>query len=239
MRASSQHPFVDLTVIEDLRAAARRLIRRHRRAIVAGLLVLAALSAVTAIGADDAQGRQVVVATRSLPAGHALTDSDLATASVPALAVADDAATDGSSLIGRRIATPVSAREPLTPGRLIAATTGSPGAVITTVRLADPQVTDLLHTGDVVDVLAARSSGVPDLEAAAAGSSASPAPAMVIASGVRVVGIPRATGTGSGLWNDESGSPSGLILLEVEAATAARLAGAGAASRLSVTVRPQ
>jgi Flp pilus assembly protein CpaB len=239
MPSPPHRPGLDVVALDDLRAAARRLIRRHRRALVAGLLVLAALSSLNAVGGPSADTRAVVVAAADLPAGHALDDSDITVVDVPVDAVADDAHHDSTSLVGRRVATAVSAREPLTPARLIDATGASAGTVVSAIRLADPQVAELLSTGDVVDVLAARGTDLATADAESDAETTGSAAAQVVASAVRVIGIPQARGSsGSSLLGDTAAlESSGLVMLEVDAATAARLAGAAATSRLSVAVR--
>ncbi|MYT72708.1 MULTISPECIES: hypothetical protein [unclassified Streptomyces] len=88
------------------------------------------------------------------------------------------------------------------------------------VRIADAGAVRLLRPGDRVDVVAARADGVPGVR--------------VLASGARVVSVPRAAR--SGAPGDVAADGGALVVLSVERATATRLAGAGAASRLAVTV---
>ncbi|MFE7842107.1 hypothetical protein ACFU53_40450 [Streptomyces sp. NPDC057474] len=82
------------------------------------------------------------------------------------------------------------------------------------VRIADGATVRLLHPGDRVDVIAAEES--------ATGAGA----ARVVARGARVAKVPTASATESGA----------LVVLTVPRRTAARLAGAGATSRLAVTL---
>ncbi|QFR02661.1 hypothetical protein F9278_19600 [Streptomyces phaeolivaceus] len=83
------------------------------------------------------------------------------------------------------------------------------------VRIADGATVRLLRPGDRVDVIAAEES--------ATGAGA----ARVVARGARVAKVPTAVDTA------ESGA---LVVLTVPRRTAARLAGAGVASRLAVTL---
>ncbi|MCF1506251.1 hypothetical protein LZ604_01215 [Streptomyces glomeratus] len=78
------------------------------------------------------------------------------------------------------------------------------------VRIADGAAARLLRPGDRVDVIAADGGGS----------------ARVVAPGVRVIRVPDVEPTESGA----------LVVLSVPRATAARLAGAGATSRLAVTL---
>ncbi|MET7715217.1 RcpC/CpaB family pilus assembly protein [Streptomyces sp. NPDC005407] len=90
------------------------------------------------------------------------------------------------------------------------------------VRIADAATVRLLRPGDRVDVIAAANSP------AGQGSEA-----RVVASGARVAEVP-----GTREPSAEGSSPDGgaLVVLSVPRATAAALAGAGATSRLAVTV---
>lgn len=85
------------------------------------------------------------------------------------------------------------------------------------VRIADAATVRLLRPGDRVDVIAA--AGSPAGEASEA---------RVVASGARVAQVPMA--------REPVGDGGALVVLSVPRATAAALAGAGATSRLAVTV---
>ncbi|MDG5801925.1 hypothetical protein P9869_04490 [Streptomyces ossamyceticus] len=87
------------------------------------------------------------------------------------------------------------------------------GTVTAPVRIADGATVRLLRPGDRVDVIAAE-------------QSATGGEARVVARGARVTKVPAASATESGA----------LIVLSVPRSTAARLAGAGATSRLAVTL---
>ncbi|WP_078618057.1 MULTISPECIES: RcpC/CpaB family pilus assembly protein [unclassified Streptomyces] len=105
-------------------------------------------------------------------------------------------------------------------GRPRAATVTAP------VRIADAATVRLLRPGDRVDVIAADGGGA----------------ARVVASGARVTGVPEppgapgADGTRAGAGPVPAAEAGALIVLAVPRADAARLAGAGAAGRLAVTL---
>lgn len=87
------------------------------------------------------------------------------------------------------------------------------------IRIADGETVRLLRPGDRVDVIAAPApalsgGALPDAE--------------VVASGVRVAEVPRAV--------DQAQGDGALVVVSVPRALAAELAGAGARSRLAVTV---
>ncbi|MGP3772696.1 hypothetical protein ACTWJ8_17905 [Streptomyces sp. SDT5-1] len=92
------------------------------------------------------------------------------------------------------------------------------------VRIADAGAVRLLRPGDRVDVVAARADGGPGVR--------------VLASGARVASVPKPGPTlgQEGAVGETSAAGGALVVLTVGRATAARLAGAGAASRLAVTL---
>ncbi|WP_323187982.1 RcpC/CpaB family pilus assembly protein [Streptomyces sp. NBC_00237] len=86
------------------------------------------------------------------------------------------------------------------------------------VRIADAETVRLLRRGDRVDVIASANSP----------SGGRSSRAEVVAAGVRVTDVPK-----SGETSADGGA---LVVLSVPRATAAQLAGAGATSRLAVTL---
>jgi Flp pilus assembly protein CpaB len=163
---------------------------RWPRFVAAGLCLLLALaSAVRAPGAAAPQRTvPVVVAARSLPAGHVLVGRDLDVARWPPRLLPHGAATAVDRLLGARLAGPVGAREPVTAARMLGndLTAGLPaGMVATTVPLLDPGGADLVHAGDRVDLLA-----TPQLDLAAPDpSAAGPPKVSVAASRARVLAV--------------------------------------------------
>ncbi|MGY0485999.1 RcpC/CpaB family pilus assembly protein [Streptomyces sp. WG-D5] len=111
-------------------------------------------------------------------------------------------------------------------GRAAPAERAAPAAVTVSapVRIADAGAVRLLRPGDRVDVVAARADGRAGVR--------------VLASGARVASVPKPGPTlGQGAQIGETSAEGGaLVVLTVARATATRLAGAGAASRLAVTV---
>jgi Flp pilus assembly protein CpaB len=149
---------------------------RWPRLAAAGLCLLLALAtAVRAPGAPaPVRTVRVVVAARTLAAGHLLGARDLAVARWPARLRPGGTASALARLVGARLAGPLLAGEPITSSRLLGAglTAGlSPGVVATVVSLADPGSADLVHAGDQVDVLA---TPRPDLDVPAAAGTGPP-----------------------------------------------------------------
>jgi pilus assembly protein CpaB len=177
-------------------------------------LVLALRPSPAPPGAGTPDAVAVAVSAGDLPAGTVLTVDDLATAPYPPPAVPVGVVGDPEQLLGRTLAGSVRAREPITDARLVGPGVTSllpDGQVAAPVRLADLAVAALVHTGDRVDVLA----------------TAADAPtADVVAEGALVV---------AAIGTDDEGN-AGLLLLAVDAETAARLAAAATTATLTVTL---
>ncbi|WP_338699271.1 RcpC/CpaB family pilus assembly protein [Streptomyces sp. Q6] len=116
-------------------------------------------------------------------------------------------------------------RAPAPPGQRAR---GPAVTVSAPVRIADAGAVRLLRPGDRVDVVAGRTDGKPG--------------ARVLASGARVASVPKRAAAAEGLGETFDGGGEtpdlggALVVLRVERRTAARLAGAGATSRLAVTL---
>jgi pilus assembly protein CpaB len=158
----------------------------------------------------------VVVAATDLPPGTVLAGSDLSVARLPPEFLPAGVAAEPPELVGRVLASPVRAGEPVTDVRLVGAglTTLLPdGQVAAPVRLADLAVAALVRTGDRVDVLAT----APD-----AGT------AEIVAASALVLAVPRG----------EQDAAEGLLLLAVDGDTAARLAATATSATLTLSLPP-
>lgn len=129
-----------------------------RRLVAIGLVVLAGVFALRPAGAREAADVGVVVAARDLSPGTALSQADLSVRALPAASVPSGVLTSREVAVGRVLSSAVRAGEPLTDVRLVgpadtALTTGDPDAATVPVRLADPDVADLLRPGVRVDVV--------------------------------------------------------------------------------------
>jgi Flp pilus assembly protein CpaB len=140
----------------------RRGLRSVRRAVLLRRRPLAALCfglgiwlALRVVAGPPAPTTEVLVAARDLPAGLVLTDSDLverpfADGSEPSGLLGRPQAT------GRTLAAPLTAGEPVTDVRVVAAglLEGYPGLVAVPVRIPDAATVALLRVGDRIDLLA-------------------------------------------------------------------------------------
>lgn len=151
----------------------------HRRPLAAILATLAVLAGLQSLQPSDA-GSPVVVAARDLRSGHVITASDLDVVDFPATARPSNVLSRADA-VGRRVAGPVRAGEPMTDRRVIEPRDLSghgDDAVLTMVRLDDPSVVAGLRVGDRVDVVAS----VVDAET----------PTRVVARGATIAILPRA-----------------------------------------------
>jgi hypothetical protein len=138
-----------------------------RRVIAGGLVVLAGIAAVRSN--PDGDRAEVVVATRDLTPGIALTPDDVRIEKRLATTLPEGSQSDLGAVLGSTLAGPTRRGEMLTDVRLLgsrlAESTAGPGARIVPLHLADSALIDLVRAGDVVDVLAAPAAdsqpGVP------------------------------------------------------------------------------
>lgn len=201
-------------------------LRRLRRTLLARRRLLAAVAAAVAVAAGlqastapPGPTRPVLTAARDLPAGTVLTLGDLTRAAFTPQSVPTGVLTSARAALGRTIAAPVRAGEPITDVRLVAGSLldGYPGLVATPVRIGDPGAVGLLRVGDRVDVVAADPRGEED--------------ALLVASEAVVVALPREPDRVS------ASAPGGLVLLAVSEQAARDLATAGVARYLSLVLR--
>lgn len=199
------------------------VLRRAAAALLAVLALVLALRPAPAPAreAPDAGTVPVATAVRDLPSGTTLRTADLRVAAVPAGVAPRGRSPDAAPLTGRVLASPVRAGEPVTDVRLVGAGLASllaPGEVAAPVRLADLAVTAVVRAGDRVDVLA-----TPE---GAASAEVVAERALVLAAPGRPVNTSVSADDGS----------SGLLLLAVNPATAARLAAAAAGATVTVSL---
>lgn len=191
-----------------------------RRALAAGLVMLAAASALR----DDPGGGSVsvVVASRDLPPGSALTGGDVRIeqrrdADVPDGSVGRIDAAVGSTLTG-----PARRGEVLTDVRLLgsrlADAAAGPDARVVALPLADPALLDLLRAGDVIDIVAAPEAA----ETADAARVIATGAVVVLVSGERSGGIARQGGR--------------VVLVALPAPAAKTVAGAALVQAITVTL---
>ncbi len=135
----------------------RRVVRRQvlaRRRLLAALCTAGAVAAgLHAIAAPPPATVTVPIAADDLPAGTVLSEADLASTAFAAGSVPDGLAPDA---VGRTLASPVRAGEPITDVRLVGdgLAEAHPDLTAMPVRLPDPDAAALLEPGDRVDLVA-------------------------------------------------------------------------------------
>lgn len=199
--------------MSSLRDRLHRIRRTVRRVVLVRRRLLAALAAggavaagVHAVAAPPPPTVPVTVAVRDLPAGTELSVSDLTTGEFAPDAVPDGAA---RTTVGRTLAAPVRAGEPITDVRLVGPDLVAAHPELTTmpVRLPDPGAAALLEVGDRIDLLATDPQ---------AGST------RVVTTGALVLATPPAVGP------EPTGAlPGTVVVLGVPPATATAVADAG------------
>ena len=218
-----------------------------RRALITGVLAAAAVAAALDVLAPDPPPIvRVVAAARDLAGGAIVQPSDVRLAGLPPAAVPEGALTDRDGVTGRVLAGPVRRGEPLTDIRFV----GSPllagfgeGMVAAPVRLADPGIVAVLHSGDLVDILAARPPATADVADSpmSAMALADGGSATVVAAGVHVITVLTSSADPGGLLGAGAGSADSmdgtLVLIAATPQTAQRLAEASVMSSLSIVLR--
>ncbi len=198
-----------------------RLDRWPRRLAALTCLLLAAASALAnrSRERDGPSGAvpsaPVVVAAHDLAAAHTLAPGDVTLAAWPRNLVPARTSAAPSRLVGRRLAGPVGAGEAITVARLVGPglTTGLPAGTVAAAVRTDAGMSDLLHPGDHVDVLA----GPPDDDPTGAAPSVNTAAAALVAQGVAVLAVlpPDAGGV--------TGDGEARVLIATDRGTALRI----------------
>jgi Flp pilus assembly protein CpaB len=216
-----------------------RLVRRHRRALAGLFAALAILTLGLALRPPPPATRTVVVAARALATGTRLEAAHLTTAAVPTGVALPGVGDRPEPLVGRVLAAPLSAGEPVALTRL-ATPPGAgwalpPGSVPMPVRFPDAAAVALLGAGQQVDVLVAAG---PSQD----GVGGLPLPARVVARGALVLAV---TGTGgqgmeAGLDGELAAGPgmdrAPLVVLAVTEPQALAIAGAASWGTLGFTL---
>jgi len=204
----------------------RRLATEPRRFLAAVCLGLAVLSALHVLRPRPPASRAVWVIAHDVAGGARLTVHDVRVLRLPLPAIPRGALLARERVVGRLVAAPMRAGEPVTDVRLLEpsllAALRQPGLVAVPVRLADgPAAAALTRAGDLVNVLGTASED--------GGGDRSTAPSTrVIASGLTVLAVPAR--------DDGSDDGAGLVVVAATEEQAARLADAATTTRLSLAL---
>lgn len=137
-----------------IRRAVRRTVLARRRSLAAVSAAIAVLAGLQAARTPGDPTVPVTVAAHDLVSGTKLTSGDVEVRRLPARVVPSGLETHA---VGRTLAAPIRAGEPITDVRLVgpALAAGYPARVAMPVRIADADMVGLLQVGDRVDLVAA------------------------------------------------------------------------------------
>jgi len=154
-----------LLVLVDL----RRRVLVHRRLLAALLAAAATWLVVQAATAPPPATTPVWTAARDLPSGTVIARADLARTSFAPGSVPAGAVRSPDSVVGRTLATPLGAGEPITAAHLTGAErlAGYPGRSAVAVRIPDGDVVALLTPGQRVTLVATDPQGGQQAETVA------------------------------------------------------------------------
>lgn len=157
-------------------AAARR---------VAAVALLGCAVVLLARGDPGESPVPVLIAARDLAPGTVLTEADVRLVTREARTVADGALTEPAAISGKTLAAPLRPGEQITDVRVLgaplsASATGVQDARLVPLRLTDAALTDLIHAGDLVDVIAIDGDGTDKGAAAAGVTLATAAPVVLV-----------------------------------------------------------
>jgi pilus assembly protein CpaB len=204
----------------------RRLAGEPRRFAAAVCVGLAVLCALQVVHPKPPVSRSVWVIAHDVDGGAPLTARDLRIERMPLRVIPHGALLARTRIVGRLVAAPMRAGEPLTDVRLLEpsllAALREPGLVAVPIRLADgPAAAALTRAGDLVNVLG---TGTEESD-----SPPNTPSTRVIAAGLTVLAVPARDG-------GPDDSNAGLVVVAATDAQAARLADAAATNRLSLVL---
>jgi len=198
----------------------RRMVSRHRRLLAAGLAAAAVTVALNSLAPEPPATTPVVVAASDLHGGAVLAADDLLVRRMlPHTAPAGAAATP-DPVLGRILAAPVRAGEPITDVRVVHAPLAAgygDNLVAAPVRIADADAVALVRVGDTLDVLAPDPTGER--------------PTSVVVQRAPVAALPEPADGAT------AGTAGALVVLAVSRADAARLARHAVIGPLMITLR--
>ena len=198
------------------------LVNRNRRLAVALLLCAAASMTVHQLTPAPADTATALSAARDLPAGTAVTASDLVQVRVPPGLLSEGVLSEQAEAAGKQLATPLRKGQLVTDVQLLGPglLTGTPpGSAAVPLRMADASSIQLVSPGQLVNVVLTSGNGFDQQ-----------GPSEVLAAGVPVLWTAAKGGQG-GQWLGTA-ETDGLIVVAATAEQSARLAGASTQGKL-------
>ena len=205
-----------------LRVRCANWLNRNRRLAAALLLCAAAALAVQQLTPAPLSTVSALAAARDLPAGTAVTGTDLVRIQVPPGMVADGFLQEGAAATGKQLAAPMRKGQLLTDAQLLGPglLTGTPpGSAAVPLRMADAASIQLVSPGQLVNVVLTSANGFDHQ-----------GPSEVLAAAVPVLWTSN-NGGQSGQWLGTA-ETDGLIVVAASPEQSSRLAGASTQGRL-------
>lgn len=202
----------------------RTLLATHRRFSIAVLLCAAVALTVQALIPDPVATDSVVVAAKPLRAGSVIQQGDVRIESVARQLVPEGATQETDALVGKRLASTVSAGGVIAESTLVGPgfmDALGPGIVAVPVTPTDPKILPLLREGARVDIYRLQEGGKPDADSA-----------VLTASGATV------------LWIESSADPGilnaqqepGLVVLAVKQEESAAVSALSLAAQIQLVL---
>lgn len=138
------------------------LFRRYRRPLAVAFAVLAGASLLSALAPERTSDQQVLTLAMEKPAGSQLLAQDVVLSPVSGLSQVPGLLDDPQQAIGQRLAVGLPAGALLNEQVLIGPqllTGMPPGSVAVPIRLSDPATVQLLHPGQLVDIVLSSGDG--------------------------------------------------------------------------------
>lgn len=203
--------------MRELILGLKRFLIWHRRGLLLAAAILFAFAVLQLFAPPRPTGKQVLVAASDIPPGKAVSASQLHLLDVPASLVTAGTLTSLDEVVGKVPAVPVPAGTIISSAHLVTPKTVAPGHLLVPTRVSDSGVLSLIKPGDRVTLMTVSAAGE----------------AQVLAQSVRVVAVP--TQVDSSLASPDS-SQGPLLLLEVSADAAPRVAAASMQRAISITL---
>ncbi len=124
-----------------------RTISWHRRKIAAVLASLGVFALITHFSGAAEPSAQVVIITRAISAGAALTAGDVSLAAVPEALVPADALTNPAEAVGRSAAVSLTAHTIVAPALLVSGAPPPAGRSLVPITVHDAQLREILSPG--------------------------------------------------------------------------------------------
>lgn len=228
-RASSPRP---LSIPRPRRRAATTrgaLLRRYRKPLALMLLVLGVASFLSTLAPTSYPQQQLLSLAVARPAGAELRAADLQLSEVGAVLEHPGLLSDPAQAVGQRLAVGLPAGALLSEQMLIGEqllTGSAPGTVAVPLRLSDPATVQLLHAGQLVDIVLSSGDGFErEISSETIGHR------------LPVLWVPTPNDeSGLGLLGAGSGQSEGIVVVAADSSLAGVLSGAVTRGKVSAVL---